>query len=261
VVAVGPLPCLWRAPTDNDEYGGYAETWRRAGLDTDSTSRLVERLRAWQPLPQLAVVQVDWRLRGRGGQLLGHASFTYAVHGDGQVEVRCSFCLKPSVEAPGSGGESGAVGSGGGGTGGGDGDDGGSAGGGSNDGGGGGGLSGAESAPCRSSTLPTLPRLGVVLEVCQQLTLALALALARTLSPSLSLARARALARALARGLALTLTRCRLRTATPHGWAVGRTSTTPTVAPLRPSAGGADAWVRCPRRTPPSPSAPASPQS
>ena len=68
VVAVGPLPCLWRAPTDNDEYGGYAETWRRAGLETDSTSRVVESLRAWQPLPQLAVVQVAWRLRGRHSQ-------------------------------------------------------------------------------------------------------------------------------------------------------------------------------------------------
>ena len=40
-VAVGPLPCLWRAPTDNDEYGGYAETWRRAGLDADTTAREV----------------------------------------------------------------------------------------------------------------------------------------------------------------------------------------------------------------------------
>jgi len=42
VVVVGPLPCLWRAPTDNDEYGGYAERWRRAGLDADSTARVVE---------------------------------------------------------------------------------------------------------------------------------------------------------------------------------------------------------------------------
>ena len=42
MVVVGPLPCLWRAPTDNDEYGGYAERWRRAGLDADSTARVVE---------------------------------------------------------------------------------------------------------------------------------------------------------------------------------------------------------------------------
>ena len=145
VVAVGPLPCLWRAPTDNDEYGGYAETWRRAGLD--STSRVVEALRAWQPLPQLAVVQVDWSLRGGRGQSQGHASFTYAVHGDGQVEVRCSFCLEPCAEEPDGGG------SGGGG------------GGGSGLGSGGSASGGAEAAPRRSAKLPTLPRLGVVLEV------------------------------------------------------------------------------------------------
>ena len=71
-----------------------------------------------------------------------------------QVEVRCSFCLKPNAGAPGSGGESGA-GDGGGNGGGGD------AGGGSGDGDGAG---GGGSGPGGAATLPTLPRLGVLLE-------------------------------------------------------------------------------------------------
>ena len=51
MVVVGPLPCLWRAPTDNDEYGGYAERWRRAGLDADSTARVVEAVTLTLTLP------------------------------------------------------------------------------------------------------------------------------------------------------------------------------------------------------------------
>ena len=36
LVTSGPVPCFWRAPTDNDEGGAessYAEAWRAAGLD------------------------------------------------------------------------------------------------------------------------------------------------------------------------------------------------------------------------------------
>ena len=86
VICAGPVPCLWRAPTDNDEYGGYAETWRRAGLDAQS--RQVQALRAWQPLPQVAVVQVDWMLHGVRGQ----------KHSNGYEAALADLTLPPPAE-------------------------------------------------------------------------------------------------------------------------------------------------------------------
>lgn len=65
LLALGPLPALWRAPTDNDEFGRFAEQWRAAGLH--SVSRICEGLRAWQPLAGLASIQADWRLVGASG--------------------------------------------------------------------------------------------------------------------------------------------------------------------------------------------------
>ena len=41
----GPVPCLWRAPTDNDEFGGFAEAGD-AGLDGSVARRAAG---AWQP--------------------------------------------------------------------------------------------------------------------------------------------------------------------------------------------------------------------
>ena len=56
LVSRGPTPCLWRAPTDNDEFGRFAEGWRHFGLH--SLRLVVENLRAWQ-------VSLSVRRRGK----------------------------------------------------------------------------------------------------------------------------------------------------------------------------------------------------
>ena len=85
LLARGPVPCLWRAPTDNDEFGRFADTWRDCGLD--DLQRRVESVRAWQPAGGIVSIQVDWRLVGRGGQRIGVASFAYIVTSDGELEL------------------------------------------------------------------------------------------------------------------------------------------------------------------------------
>jgi hypothetical protein len=89
---VGPIPSLWRAPTDNDEFGRYADQWRAAGLH--NMSRALEGLRAWQPCRSLVSVLVDWRLLGDKGQRLGTATFVYLIAGDASIEICCHLQLQ-----------------------------------------------------------------------------------------------------------------------------------------------------------------------
>ena len=98
LVSRGPLPCLWRAPTDNDEFGRFADGWRQFGLH--NVHRVVESLRAWQPTEGLASIQVDWRLLGSHGQRLGTCMFAYIITADGQVEL----CVHMFIELSSKGG-------------------------------------------------------------------------------------------------------------------------------------------------------------
>ena len=94
LIISGPVPNLWRAPTDNDEFGRFADGWRNFGLH--NTRRVVENMRAWQPMEDLISIQVDWRLMGANNQRLGTVMFAYLITADKQVELCCHMYIEVS---------------------------------------------------------------------------------------------------------------------------------------------------------------------
>lgn len=101
LVAAGPVPCFWRAPTDNDEGGAetsYAEAWRAAGLDRLSPAgspRFSATMAPWGG----AVVAMTWRLAPGG---LADApgvdvSVTTAVSPGGALTLRLRACADEAL--------------------------------------------------------------------------------------------------------------------------------------------------------------------
>lgn len=79
----GPLePNFWRAPTDNDmgnKMNKRCAVWKTAG-----PGRTVETVKATQPKPEVAEVEVGGKL----GDKKSEYRIAYRVHGDGRVSVR-----------------------------------------------------------------------------------------------------------------------------------------------------------------------------
>lgn len=96
----GPLPSLWRAPTDNDEFGRFADSWRAVGLH--QMERVLEGLQAWQPTAHLVCIQADWRLTGSRGHRLGVVSFTYVITADGELELCANTHLEVGLRRAGA---------------------------------------------------------------------------------------------------------------------------------------------------------------
>ncbi|MBN2368900.1 MAG: DUF4981 domain-containing protein [Vicinamibacteria bacterium] len=86
----GPIPNLWRAPTDNDEGGGersYGHRWRQAGLDAvrfEPASVDVEHV---SPRIVRLIVQADVAARSGGFE---HRAM-YTVHGSGDILIENEF--------------------------------------------------------------------------------------------------------------------------------------------------------------------------
>ncbi|MDX2285469.1 MAG: glycoside hydrolase family 2 TIM barrel-domain containing protein [Bacteroidia bacterium] len=82
----GPLPNLWRAPTDNDEGGAersFAAQWKRFGMD--SLRWMPERASVRQPSPGVVQIEVRGRMAGPKGSV--GADMSYRIFGNGEIEV------------------------------------------------------------------------------------------------------------------------------------------------------------------------------
>ncbi|GAA2274128.1 glycoside hydrolase family 2 TIM barrel-domain containing protein [Nonomuraea roseoviolacea subsp. roseoviolacea] len=76
----GPRLELWRAPTDNDRYGGLAGTWRAAGLH-----RLTHRVDEVTPVDDGAGLAVRTRVAPAATDLGMRVAYRWAADGDGLV--------------------------------------------------------------------------------------------------------------------------------------------------------------------------------
>ncbi|KAJ7517559.1 hypothetical protein O6H91_21G029500 [Diphasiastrum complanatum] len=110
VVVKGPVPCFWRAPTDNDKGGGqnsYDSQWRASGLDqleiTDSTDF---KPRAVSP----HVIEISGVIYLDRAKTFGHTHLhaesskmfkicvTYLIYGSGDVIMQCY--IEPNAILP-----------------------------------------------------------------------------------------------------------------------------------------------------------------
>jgi beta-galactosidase len=84
LLAAAPEISLWRAPTDNDRIGGFAERWERQGLN-----RLERRLRGTRRDGEATVVEAE--LRAGGGASIGHERTIRPIAGGVLVEERITI--------------------------------------------------------------------------------------------------------------------------------------------------------------------------
>jgi beta-galactosidase len=84
LLARSPEPFLWRAPTDNDRIGGFADQWDAWGLD-----RLERRLVSVRPDGQATVVEAEFTTRD--GRTIRHQRTVRAVDGGIRVDERITI--------------------------------------------------------------------------------------------------------------------------------------------------------------------------
>ncbi|MEZ4825055.1 MAG: glycoside hydrolase family 2 TIM barrel-domain containing protein [Bacteroidia bacterium] len=93
----GPLPNVWRAPTDNDEGGGdnsFAHKWLTFGLNNLKT--VIDQVNKTTPEDHSIAVQVRGRLTGAGGEIGFQLDQTFLP--DGSVQITTT--LIPGANTP-----------------------------------------------------------------------------------------------------------------------------------------------------------------
>jgi len=95
LLQTGPVPNLWRAPTDNDEIAGEAAKWRDAGLHDVQTRATAFSLTRHEAA---VVITVETVSTAPGGDTLANNRRTYTVRGGGRIDLEWTF--SPIIDLP-----------------------------------------------------------------------------------------------------------------------------------------------------------------
>ena len=86
IIATGPLPNFWRAPTDNDAGGderSYKYRWQKAGLDALKST--VKNVNISRINDKIVRIKVDFVLKGTDDDIL--QTIDYTIHGNGNILI------------------------------------------------------------------------------------------------------------------------------------------------------------------------------